>query len=128
MNATKRGGGTDVAADKRYWNIVILDHYEGYALARVTCPEYVEYIQLARQDGQWLIVNVLWTDNRLNNDLGSSNSAIVLCTSQLHQNPPRTVYIKYTGISLGRGWPFNKSICKACPPAGFGRGIFINLH
>jgi len=64
VNATKRGGGTDTSADKRHWDIIILDHYEEIALAKVTCPEYVEYIQLARQDGQWLILNVLWTDNR----------------------------------------------------------------
>ncbi len=65
VNATQRGGGNDVSADRRHWDITILDHYEEIALAKVVCPEYVEYIQLARQDRQWLIVNVLWTDNRV---------------------------------------------------------------
>lgn len=64
VNATKRGGGTDAPVHKRHWNVEVLDHYEEIALAKVVCPEYVEYIQLARQDGQWLILNVLWTDHR----------------------------------------------------------------
>jgi hypothetical protein len=64
VNATKRGGGTDAPADKRHWSISIVDYYEEIALAKVTCPEYVEYIELARQNGQWLILNVLWTENR----------------------------------------------------------------
>ena len=64
VNATKRGGGTDAPAHKHHWNIEVLDHYEEIALAKVICPEYVEYIELVRQDSQWLILNVLWTDNR----------------------------------------------------------------
>jgi hypothetical protein len=67
VDATRRGGGTDLPADKRHWAITILDSYEEIASVKVVCPEYVEYIQLARQNGQWQILNVLWTNNREKN-------------------------------------------------------------
>ena len=43
---------------------LLLDRYEEIANVKVVANEYIDYLQLARQDGQWLIVNALWTDNR----------------------------------------------------------------
>jgi Putative lumazine-binding len=63
VNATKNGG-SDSPAEKKNWMITILDRYEEIANVKVASGEYMEYIQLVRQDGQWLIVNVLYTDNR----------------------------------------------------------------
>ena len=65
VNATRQGGGSDVPDDKKTWAITILDRYEEIATVKVVAGEYVEYLHLARQDGQWLIVNVLYTSNRL---------------------------------------------------------------
>lgn len=64
INATERGGGSHSPAERKNWTITILDAYEEIATAKVNCPEYVEYIHLARQDGQWQIVNVLFANNR----------------------------------------------------------------
>jgi hypothetical protein len=61
VDATEKGGGSDSPTDKKNWTISILDTYEKIASVKVVCPEYVEYIHLARQDGQWQIVNVLYT-------------------------------------------------------------------
>lgn len=66
VDATRDGGGSSISAEKKNWTITILDRYEEIATVKVKSPEYVEYIHLARQDGQWQIVNVLWTDNREN--------------------------------------------------------------
>jgi Putative lumazine-binding len=63
-DATQKGGGSDAPANKKNWTISILDKYEEIATVKVVCPEYVEYIHLARQDGQWQIVNVLYTAQR----------------------------------------------------------------
>lgn len=64
VDDTSKGGGSDAPAEKQTWTITILDCYEEIATVKVAAGEYMEYIHLARQDGQWQIVNVLWTDQR----------------------------------------------------------------
>ena len=61
---TKGGGGSDAPSSQRNWTITILDSYEEIATVKVNSPQFVEYIHLAKQDGGWQIVNVLWTANR----------------------------------------------------------------
>ncbi len=66
VEKTRQGGGTDIPADKRHFEVTVLDQYEGIAAVKVVGYEYVDYLQLAKENGQWLIVNALWTDNRAN--------------------------------------------------------------
>jgi hypothetical protein len=66
MDATRKGGGSDTTSEKKNWTITILDSYEEIATVKVTSGEYVEYIHLVMQHGQWLILNVLYTGNRGN--------------------------------------------------------------
>lgn len=67
VEKTEQGGGrADVPGDKRYYEVAILDVYEDIASARAESYEYIDYLHLARCDGQWLIVNVLWTLKRAN--------------------------------------------------------------
>lgn len=40
--------------------MTILDLYRDMASVRVTSAELVDYMHLARSDGRWRIVNVLW--------------------------------------------------------------------
>jgi hypothetical protein len=64
LRKTEEGGGSqEVPAGKRHYQITILDRYEEIASVKVAGPQYVDYLHLARQDGQWLIVNALWTNN-----------------------------------------------------------------
>jgi hypothetical protein len=60
--ATRDGGGSDVPDEKKTWMITILDSYKEIATVKVAAGEYMEYIHLAKQDGQWQVLNVLWTD------------------------------------------------------------------
>lgn len=64
VRATQNGGGTDAPVEKRHWQVTALDVYEEIAAVKVLAGEYVEYIHLARQDGRWQILNVLWTNRR----------------------------------------------------------------
>jgi hypothetical protein len=65
VEATRQGGGRDaIPADKQYWTITLLDCYEEIATVKAATEEYMEYIHLARQNGEWRIVNVLWTNKR----------------------------------------------------------------
>jgi hypothetical protein len=64
VDETSKGGGSDSPTEKQTWTITIVDCYEEIATVKVAAGEYMEYIHLARQDGQWLIVNVLYTSKR----------------------------------------------------------------
>jgi hypothetical protein len=64
LEATKKGGGSETPVNKRRCEITILDRYEEMATVKVVATEYIDYLHLAKQNGQWLIVNAMWTDNR----------------------------------------------------------------
>jgi putative lumazine-binding protein len=64
VEGTREGGGSKAPSEKKNWTITILDSYEEIATVKVASGEYMEYIHLARQGGQWLIVNVIYTGNR----------------------------------------------------------------
>ncbi len=66
VRATGEGGGTDVPRDKLYYKVDILDVYQEVAIVRVESYPFLDYLQLVKDDGQWLIVNVLYTSNRAN--------------------------------------------------------------
>ena len=64
LEITKEGGGSDIPKTKQHYEISILDRYEEIASVKVVAYEYIDYLHLVKQDGEWLIVNALWTDNR----------------------------------------------------------------
>ena len=61
VEKTEQGGGSeDVPADKRTYDVMILDVCGDIASARADTTEYVDYLHLARSQDKWLIVNVLY--------------------------------------------------------------------
>ena len=58
--AAGRGHGKGTPAANRRADVRILDVFEGIASVRTDMHGWVDYMQLARVDGQWRIVNVLW--------------------------------------------------------------------
>ncbi len=63
VNRTRAGGGTKAPVEKKEIEAIILDVFENAAVAKVVGPEWVDYLQLAKWNGRWLIVNVLWELN-----------------------------------------------------------------
>jgi hypothetical protein len=57
---TRHGGGTDIPADKRKSDVRILDVYGNAASVRMQASSWVDYIHMAKSNGRWVIVNVLW--------------------------------------------------------------------
>jgi hypothetical protein len=57
---TQRGGGKDTPADKRRDEVRILDVYQNAASVRVQASSWVDYLHIAKSNGRWVIVNVLW--------------------------------------------------------------------
>jgi hypothetical protein len=57
---TRNGGGKDTPAADRHDDVRILDIYQNAAVARVDASAWVDYLELAKWRGRWVIVNVLW--------------------------------------------------------------------
>jgi hypothetical protein len=60
INGTKMGGGSSTPAAHRRTDYRLLDIYENAAVARVDAGDWVDFLQLAKWNGRWVIVNVLW--------------------------------------------------------------------
>ena len=63
VEATQKGGGKNRPADSRNIKVEVLDVYRDIASVRSECADFVDYLQLAKSEGQWKIVNVLWQFN-----------------------------------------------------------------
>lgn len=55
-----KGYGTRTPEADRQRDVEILDVYGGIAMVKATMSGWVDYMHVARFDGRWVIVNVLW--------------------------------------------------------------------
>jgi hypothetical protein len=60
VQAVKRGGGKDVPKEKQQKDIMILDVFENAASVKAVMAEWIDYMHIAKVNGRWVIVNVLW--------------------------------------------------------------------
>ncbi|HEX8675275.1 MAG TPA: nuclear transport factor 2 family protein [Longimicrobium sp.] len=58
------GGGRDTPASERRADVRILDLFQNTASVRVDMSGWIDYMHMAKWNGRWLIVNVLWEDRR----------------------------------------------------------------
>jgi len=63
MDYTRKGGGKAVPKSAYKIEVKIL-HVSNNISAVMTSSQYIDYLHLAKLDGQWKIVNVLWDLNR----------------------------------------------------------------
>lgn len=63
VNNTRGGGGSEIPEARRAREVRILDAYAGAASVRVTAATWIDYMHLARFNGRWVIVNVLWEND-----------------------------------------------------------------
>jgi hypothetical protein len=57
---TRRGGGKQTLKDKQQKDVTILDVFENAASVKVVASDWVDYLHMAKSNGKWVIVNVLW--------------------------------------------------------------------
>lgn len=57
---TRRGGGKSTPEERRQKQVTILDIYENAASAKIVASDWIDYLHLAKFNGRWVIVNVLW--------------------------------------------------------------------
>ena len=60
VNGTRHGWGKSTPKEKQEKEVRILDIFGGAASVRGTMADWIDYMQLAKVDGRWVIVNVLW--------------------------------------------------------------------
>lgn len=63
INGTKAGGGKSTPADRQRKDVKILDIFGNTASVRVDASDWVDYMHVAKWNGRWVIVNVLWELN-----------------------------------------------------------------
>ncbi|MDX1571990.1 MAG: nuclear transport factor 2 family protein [Xanthomonadales bacterium] len=61
--ATGAGGGSRVPEAERQADVEVLDVYGNAAVVKLTMRDWVDYLQLIREDERWQIINVLWELN-----------------------------------------------------------------
>jgi hypothetical protein len=60
VNGTRHGYGKSTPREQQQRDVTILDVFENAASVRATMADWIDYMHLAKVDGRWVIVNVLW--------------------------------------------------------------------
>jgi len=60
VNNTKSGGGKTTPMEQRRKDVRILDIFGNTASVRIDAATWVDYLHVAKWNGRWVIVNVLW--------------------------------------------------------------------
>lgn len=60
VQSTRKGYGTKIPKDKQQKDVTILDVFENAASVKVVASGWVDYMHMAKFDGRWVIINVLW--------------------------------------------------------------------
>jgi hypothetical protein len=60
VQATRNGGGKNTPAEQMQKDVAILDIFQNAASVRATMSGWIDYMHMARWNGRWVIVNVLW--------------------------------------------------------------------
>ena len=60
VQRTKRFGGTKTLKERQTKDITILDRYNNAAVVKIVASDWIDYLEEAKVDGDWKIINVLW--------------------------------------------------------------------
>jgi hypothetical protein len=60
VRGTRAGGGKETPKESRQKDVTILDIFEQAASVKIVASDWVDYLHLAKFNGRWVIVNVLW--------------------------------------------------------------------
>jgi hypothetical protein len=60
VQGVRSGYGKETPKEKQQKDVTILDVYENAASVKVIASDWVDYLHIAKYNGRWVIVNVLW--------------------------------------------------------------------
>ena len=59
---TRAGEGKSIPKEKQQKDVTVLDIFGNAASVKVIASDWVDYLHLAKWNGRWVIVNVLWEE------------------------------------------------------------------
>lgn len=60
INAVRRGFGKNTPKEKQLKDVTLLDVFGNAASVKVVMSDWIDYLHIAKFNGRWVIVNVLW--------------------------------------------------------------------
>ena len=60
VQGVKNGGGKNTPKEKQQKDVTILDVFGNAASVKVIASDWIDYLHIAKSNGRWVIVNVLW--------------------------------------------------------------------
>lgn len=57
---TREGYGKNTPIEKQQKDVIILDVFENAASVKIVASDWIDYLHIAKFNGRWLIINVLW--------------------------------------------------------------------
>jgi Putative lumazine-binding len=60
VQLTRAEGGKNTPKEKQQKDVTVLDIFGNAASAKVIASDWIDYLHLAKWNGRWVIVNVLW--------------------------------------------------------------------
>jgi hypothetical protein len=60
VQSTRRGGGKETPIAQQRKDVRILDIFGNTASVKVDAGAWVDYLHIAKWNGRWVIINVLW--------------------------------------------------------------------
>jgi hypothetical protein len=60
VQRTRDGGGKKTPLDRQLKEVTILDRYNNAAVVKIVASDWIDYLEVAKFNGDWKIINVLW--------------------------------------------------------------------
>jgi hypothetical protein len=60
VNGTRHGWGKETPKERQQKDVTILDIFGNASSVKAVMADWIDYLQIAKVDGRWVIVNVLW--------------------------------------------------------------------
>ena len=60
VQRTRDGGGKNTPQDRQLKEVTILDRFNNAAVVKIVASDWIDYLQVAKFNGDWKIINVLW--------------------------------------------------------------------
>jgi len=60
VQRTREGIGKKIPPDRQLKDVTILDRFNNAAVVKIVASDWVDYLEVAKFNGDWKIINVLW--------------------------------------------------------------------
>jgi hypothetical protein len=60
VQGARRGAGKQIPKERQMKEVTILDRFNNAAVVKVVASDWIDYLQVAKFNGEWKIINVLW--------------------------------------------------------------------